>query len=199
MKVTQEKNSKYRSILRCNLWQSDAGLASVTVMPTFRYGWSFYAAVAAFINAELAAGLYIVLHTHLFKRFAGVQSSVMTRVLASSRRYGVTAVPVTTTKEVGVQTFVEKPRLDSPGALSHTEVYLQATYEILIVFLDHSRFKLKIGSTCRVNCQFSIELFCLYLATSSFIFPDHLWFDFWMKVHSWFNIISSRVNRMDKD
>lgn len=102
--------------------QSGAGLASVTVMPTFRYGWSFYAAVAAFINAELAAGLYIVLHTHLFKRFAGVSSSVVTRVLASSQRYNVTPMPPTNTKEVGVQTTVEKPRAASPNTLIHHQV-----------------------------------------------------------------------------
>lgn len=41
--------------------------AAVTATSSFRYGWSFYVALAAFVSAELAAVFYILLHKHTFK------------------------------------------------------------------------------------------------------------------------------------
>lgn len=43
------------------------------LLPSFRYGWAFYAAMGGFVGSELAAALYILLHTRLF-RWKKIQS-----------------------------------------------------------------------------------------------------------------------------
>ena len=46
---------------------SSSSIPAAALIPSYRYDWSFYAALASFACSQVAAGLYIVLHTHLFK------------------------------------------------------------------------------------------------------------------------------------
>ena len=72
-------------------------------VPSFRYGWSFYAALAAFICSEMAAALYVILHTHIFKKRTALlrrhnqpDSSAATKSAAPSREVAVqTSTPPT--------------------------------------------------------------------------------------------------------
>jgi hypothetical protein len=82
---------------------------------SFRYGWSFYVALAAFINAELSAGLYIVLHSHAFKwHLRDKLPPPMAAAAASAAAASATAASAakapgqTTSKEIGVQTSPSK-------------------------------------------------------------------------------------------
>ena len=83
---------------------------AVHSVASFRYGWSFYVALAAFINAELSAGLYIVLHSHAFKwHLRDKLPPPMAAAAASAAAASAAKAPgQATSKEIGVQTSPSK-------------------------------------------------------------------------------------------
>jgi hypothetical protein len=89
-----------------------SGLVSAALIPSFRYGWSFYAALAAFVSSELAAAVYIILHTHIFKwasrtraaAEAAANSSGKLLLSATNSLVGNNATTSSVSKEIGIQT-----------------------------------------------------------------------------------------------
>ena len=89
-----------------------SGLVSAALIPSFRYGWSFYAALAAFVSSELAAAVYIILHTHIFKwasrtraaAEAAANSSGKLLLSATNSLVGNKATTPSVSKEIGIQT-----------------------------------------------------------------------------------------------
>lgn len=87
-----------------------SGLVSAALVPSFRYGWSFYAALAAFVSSELAAAVYIILHTHVFKWASRTRSAAEAAATSSSAAKPTsltdhcTSGSMAVCKEIGVQT-----------------------------------------------------------------------------------------------
>lgn len=73
----------------------------LVLLPSFRYGWAFYAALAAFVGSELAAALYILLHTRLFK---WTTATKRTAQLSGQKLIGSSPVHRSRSKEAAVQT-----------------------------------------------------------------------------------------------
>lgn len=91
------------------LSSAGSGLVSAALVPSFRYGWSFYAALAAFVSSEVAAAVYIILHTHIFKwasrtRAAAEAAAISSGKLTIATNTGPTSCGSSSCKEIGVQT-----------------------------------------------------------------------------------------------
>lgn len=112
---------------------ASSGLVSAALVPSFRYGWSFYAALAAFVSSELAAAVYIILHTHIFKwasrtRAAAEAAAISSAKLLMTTNTGPSSCGSSSSKEIGIQTsplssasllmMMEKRSIEAPSPTS---------------------------------------------------------------------------------
>ena len=114
-----------------------SGLVSAALIPSFRYGWSFYAALAAFVSSELAAAVYIFLHTHIFK-WASRTRAAAEAAATSTTKLLVDNCHPSSCKEIGVQTsplssasllmMMEKRSAGPPSATADVPAHQQQVY-----------------------------------------------------------------------
>lgn len=114
-----------------------SGLVSAALIPSFRYGWSFYAALAAFVSSELAAAVYIILHTHIFKWASRTRSAAETAASSSSTaKLLANDGGSSSCKEIGVQTsplsstslLMMMDRRSVPAAVVNTSATVDVTH-----------------------------------------------------------------------
>jgi hypothetical protein len=100
-----------------------SGLVSAALIPSFRYGWSFYAALAAFVSSELAAAVYIILHTHIFKWASRTRAAAEAAANSSGKLLLLATNSITnkTTPSVGKEIGVQTSPLSSASLLMMME------------------------------------------------------------------------------
>ena len=111
-------------------------IPAAALIPSYRYDWSFYSALASFICSQVAAGLYIVLHTHLFKlrrqQRASIAISKTVSLITASSGHREVAVQTAPLSSVSLLTMMDRGQQQTMSSssnhiaiLSPTDIHLQ--------------------------------------------------------------------------